>query len=148
PPEAGCGKTPYTYPAVFDPWVTSDADPDRRGNGPGDAVTAVDARTLVSATMAALEWSPPPGASRFPDYGDSGCRDYTCSQLQAACGDFGKCCKAYQAACTMGGVMPSVQVPFERGVGMFLRNSERGFRGLDFQARLVWEDRYGACARP
>jgi hypothetical protein len=31
---------------------------------------------------------------------------------------------------------------------MFLRNSERGFRGLDFQARLVWEDRYGACMRP
>src|SRR5678815_2756795 len=48
----------------------------------------------------------------------------------------------------MNGMMPSDEVPFERGVGMFLRNSERGFRGLDFQARLVWENRYGACARP
>jgi hypothetical protein len=48
----------------------------------------------------------------------------------------------------MGGVSPAVQVPFERGIGMFLRNSERGFRGLDFQARLIWEERYGACSRP
>ena len=47
-----------------------------------------------------------------------------------------------------GGVSPTIEVPFERGVGMFLRNSERGFRGLDFQARLVWENHYGACARP
>ena len=147
PAENGCGKTPYTYPAVFDPWVTADADPERRLNGPGDAVTAIDARTLVSATNAALAWPPPPAASRFPDYGD-GCEDSSCSQMQGYCNQFGACCNSYQAACMMGGVMPSVQVPFERGVGMFLRNSERGFRGLDFQARLVWEDRYGACTRP
>jgi hypothetical protein len=147
PPELGCGKTPYTYPAVFDPWVTSDPDPDRRFNGPGDAVTAVDARTLVTATSAALDWAAPPAASRFPDYGD-GCEDSTCAQMQGYCNQFQACCNSYKAACQMGGVMPSVQVPFERGVGMFLRNSERGFRGLDFQARLIWEDRYGACTRP
>ncbi|HEX5063157.1 MAG TPA: hypothetical protein VFV99_27465 [Kofleriaceae bacterium] len=147
PPELGCGKEPYTYPAVFDPWVTSDADPERRFNGPGDAVTALDARTLVTATNAALEWPAPPAASRFPDYGD-GCENDTCSQMQSSCNQFGGCCNSYKAACMMGGVMPSIEVPFERGVGMFLRNSERGFRGLDFQARLVWEDRTGACARP
>jgi hypothetical protein len=39
-------------------------------------------------------------------------------------------------------------MPFLRGIGVFLRNSERGFRGLDFQARLAWEDRNGACGRP
>ncbi len=147
PPELGCGKGPYTYPDVFDPWVTSDTDPERRFNGPGDAVTAVDARTLVSATRGALDWAAPPAASRFPDYGD-GCEESTCSQMQQYCNQFNACCNSYQAACVMGGVMPSVQVPFERGVGMFLRNSERGFRGLDFQARLVWEDRFGACTRP
>lgn len=147
PPERGCGKTPYTYPAVFDPWVISDADPERRFNGPGDAVSAVDARTLVTATNAALDWALPPAASRFPDYGD-GCEDNTCSQMQSFCTQFGACCNAHEAACKMGGVLPSVQVPFERGVGMFLRNSERGFRGLDFQARLVWENRFGACTRP
>lgn len=147
PAEQGCGKTPYTYPAVFDPWVISDADPERRFNGPGDAVSAVDARTLVTATNAALEWALPPAASRFPDYGD-GCEESTCSQMQSFCNQFNACCNAYAAACQMGGVLPSVQVPFERGVGMFLRNSERGFRGLDFQARLVWENRFGACTRP
>ena len=48
----------------------------------------------------------------------------------------------------MNGVLPAEELPFQRSVGLFLRNSERGFRGLDFQARLSWEDRYGACARP
>ena len=147
PPELGCGNAPYTYPPVFDPWVIADADPERRLNGPGDAVTAIDARTLVSATSAALGWPPPPAASRFPDYGD-GCEGSTCAQMQGYCSQFGACCNTYEAACMMGGVMPEDEVPFERGVGMFLRNSERGFRGLDFQARLVWEDRYGACTRP
>ncbi|HEY5944931.1 MAG TPA: hypothetical protein VIV40_05540 [Kofleriaceae bacterium] len=147
PAELGCGKSPYTYPAVFDPWVIADADPERRFNGPGDAVSAVDARTLVTSIAAALDWTAAPAASRFPDYGD-GCEDNTCSQMQQYCSQFNSCCNSYKAACMMGGVMPSVEVPFERGVGMFLRNSERGFRGLDFQARLIWEDRYGACARP
>lgn len=40
------------------------------------------------------------------------------------------------------------QESYFRGVGMFLKNSERGFRGLDFQARLVWEDHVAACANP
>lgn len=48
----------------------------------------------------------------------------------------------------MKGVFPSTEIPFQLGIGTFLRNSERGFRGLDFQARLAWEDRYGGCARP
>jgi len=148
PAELGCGKTPYTYPPVFDPWVTTDPDEARRLNGPGDAVTAVDARTLVSALTAALDWTAPPAASHFPDYGDIGCEDVSCSQMQGYCNQFQQCCHAYAGACQMNGVSPAVEVPFERGVGMFLRNSERGFRGLDFQARLVWEDRYGACARP
>ena len=41
PADGHCGPDAYAYPAVFDPWVTSDADPERRRNGPGDAVTAV-----------------------------------------------------------------------------------------------------------
>jgi hypothetical protein len=147
PAELGCGKGPYTYPAVFDPWVLADADPARRQNGPGDAVTAVDPRTLVTATNAALDWTAPPVASRFPDYGD-GCESETCSEMSSYCSSQHACCNAYQAACVMNGPLPSEQIPFERGVGMFLRNSERGFRGLDFQARLVWENRYGACAKP
>jgi hypothetical protein len=147
PPEAGCGDSPYTYPAVYDPWVIADPDVAKRQNGPGDAVTAVDARTLVSATNAALGWSAPPAASRFPDYGDPGCEEESCADTANDCNQFGACCEVHDA-CQAGGLLPSVELPFERGVGMFLRNSERGFRGLDFQARLVWEDRYGACTRP
>ncbi len=145
-PDAGCGPSPYTYPNVFDPWVISDADEERRNNGPGDAVTAIDPRTLVTATSAALDWGPPPLASRFADYGE-GCTNTTsCARLTQLCGQ-GQCCTA-SMACQMGAPIPYDEVGFQRGVGMFLRNSERGFRGLDFQARLSWEDRYGACARP
>jgi len=149
PPELGCGAQPYSYPNVFDPWVIADADPAKRQNGPGDAVTAIAARTLVSATNAALAWPPPPAATRFPDYGETGCETLGCAELQQSCdGTDHACCTTLHAVCEMGGMMPQVELPFERGIGMFLRNSERGFRGLDFQARLVWEDRFGACARP
>ncbi len=146
-PDGRCGETPYAYPNVFDPWVTSDPDPARRRNGPGDAVTAVDGRTLISAAAAALEWPAPPIASRFPDYGEPTCANSSCVQLQAQCGG-GACCTTYQAACVMNGLLPAEELPFGRSIGLFLRNSERGFRGLDFQARLSWEDRYGACTRP
>jgi hypothetical protein len=139
PATDACGA-PDGYPDVFDPW--------ERGNGPGDAIAPVDARTLVTAANAALGWSPPPAATRFPDYGDVGCELAACSQMRTSCADSGACCNAYTAACEAGGRLPAVELPFERSVGMFLRASERGFRGLDVQARLVWEDRYGACERP
>lgn len=145
-PDAACGPGPYTYPNVFDPWVISDADEERRKNGPGDAVTAVDARTLVTATAAALDWSDPPRASRFADHGEDCVNTTTCARLMQLC-QGGQCCESAQA-CQMGGYIPYDELGFQRGVGIFLRNSERGFRGLDFQARLAWEDRYGACARP
>ena len=136
--EAGCGAGPYTYPNVYDPWVTSDPDPAKRLNGPGDAVTAIDARTLVSAINLALEW-PSHATARFPISGSFSCLQLSCAQLQSQCNG-NQCCNEFQGVCT--------ELPFARGVGMFLRNSERGFRGVDFQARLAYENRYGACARP
>ncbi|MCS6899059.1 MAG: hypothetical protein RMJ98_18065 [Myxococcales bacterium] len=36
---------------------------------------------------------------------------------------------------------------FQASVGVFLKNAEPGFRGLDFQGRLGWESRFGSCAR-
>lgn len=145
-PDAGCGPSPYTYPNVFDPWVTADADEERRKNGPGDAVQAIDGRTLVTATAGALEWTDPPLMSRFPDHGENCVNTTTCARLMQLAGS-GQC-RDSAMACQMGGYIPYDELGFQRGVGMFLRNSERGFRGIDFQARLSWEDRYGGCAKP
>ena len=145
PAEAGCGASPYTYPNVYNPWVISDPDPTKRLNGPGDAVSAIDARTLVSTFNAALEWALPPASSRFPEYGDIDC-ELSNAELASAC-SFQQCCNSYHAV-QAGGVSPRIEVPFERGVGMFLKNSDKGFRGLDFQARLVWENHANACTRP
>jgi hypothetical protein len=143
PPEAACGTGPYTYPNVFDPWVISDSDPARRLNGPGDAVVPVAPRTLITATEGALEW-PPETDVRFPDMGEPGCEELTCSQAQSFCNFNGGCCGTAPLICA--GIDPPVT--FQRGIGVYLRNSERGFRGLDFQARLTWEKKYGACTSP
>ncbi|MFO0659952.1 MAG: hypothetical protein U0165_09005, partial [Polyangiaceae bacterium] len=37
---------------------------------------------------------------------------------------------------------------FQSEIGIFLKNSEPGFRGFDFQARLAWEERMGRCTNP
>lgn len=146
PAELGCGSSPYTYPAVYDPWVIADADPAKHKNGPGDAVTSIDARTLITASNAALAWPPPPMASRFADYGEPGCENESANQLAQDCA--AHFCCATKAAVAAGGLLPAEELPFERGVGMFMRNSERGFRGLDFEGLLTWEDRYGVCTKP
>lgn len=36
-------------------------------------------------------------------------------------------------------------IVFNRGTGVFLKNGEPGFKGFDFQARLVWESAYAPC---
>jgi hypothetical protein len=146
PPEAGCGPGPYTYPAVFDPWVIDDADEQRHGNGPGDAVAAVSPRTLISAAYAGLEWSKAV-SEQFP-MDEEACEGASCSELGASC-QFGSCCETYMVQCQ--GEPPTLdpeELGFQRGIGAFIKNGERGFRGLDFQARLAWEDRFGACAKP
>ena len=146
-PADGCSPHAYPLANVFDPWVIADPSEARRHNGPGDSVQPVPARALVTAVNAALEWTPPPDASRFPDYGED-CGGLTCAEIGQYCSQFGACCITKQAVCLHGGASPTTELPFQRSVGMFLRNSERGFAGLDFQGRLAWEDRYGACARP
>ena len=146
-PEAGCGSGAYPLPNVFDPWVIADPDEALRHNGAGDSIQPVPPRALVTATNAALGWGAPPDATRFPDYGE-GCEDTTCGDMKQFCQQFGACCVTEQAVCVDHGQDPTAELAFERGVGMFLRNSERGFSGLDFQGRLAWEDRYGACGKP
>ena len=67
-----------------------------------------------------------------------------------ACNQFGACCATWDQQCNGGGGGGSSvdEFAFQQGIGAFLKNGERGFRGLDFQARLVWEDRFGTCAKP
>jgi hypothetical protein len=150
-PEEGCGSAEYIYPNLYDPWVTTDTDEARRHNGPGDAIAAVSARTLMRTAFSALEW-PEQGDLNFPGGGGGGgdpgfCDGNTCTDLQDACNQQGLCCQTYAEQCGGGGGSVD-EYAFQQGAGAFLKNGERGFRGLDFQARLVWEDRFGACANP
>jgi hypothetical protein len=145
-PEAACGTGPYTYPNVYDPWVISDVDPMKQLNGPGDSIAAVSARTLMRTAYGALDW-PVPTDFDFPQGAASEpfCAGNTCTDLQQACQQQGVCCATYQSQCEGNG---QDELSFQQGVGAFLKNGDRGFRGLDFQARLVWENRFGACAKP
>lgn len=43
---------------------------------------------------------------------------------------------------------PNAESDFQGEVGLFMKNSEPGFRGFDFQARLSWEDRFATCEKP
>lgn len=150
PPAQGCGPGPYAMDNVYDPWVIGDEDPARRRNGSGDAVAPLSARTILSAAYAALEWQAPKVRS-FPEVGY--CDQASCGELNFVCSSFGVCCGEKTLYCEMGAPRPDAAAAFDeyllqRGIGVFLRNSERGFRGLDFQARLEWEYRYGRCENP
>ncbi len=106
-PGVGCGAPPYGLPPLYDPWVTSDEDPERHGNGPGDRVHALPARTALRSAHHALGWpAPSEWVSRQP-------------------------AEAVQAA-----------------IGVFLRESQPGFTGSDFQGFLEFEAAYGGCTYP
>ncbi len=154
PAEAGCGVGPYNMPAVFDPWTTEDAELERRNNGPGDGVHPLAARTLLSSAYVALQWRRPFFES-FPErpFSVDSCAQAlpSCEQLGEACANNGQCCFAERYWCDY---VPSNEEPstreqrsLMRGIGVFLKNGDKGFRGLDFQARLVFEDRFGDCRK-
>ena len=152
PPEAGCGAGPYDMPALYDPWVTSDSVPARRGNGAGDAVAALSPRVLLRAAHDALEW-PRPFYYAFPEESPEIqiCSEtYTCREMASVCKVDGTCCEAYELECNAPPEQPAPDDlrAFERGIGIFLKHGEKGFRGLDFQARLVFEDAFGSCSNP
>jgi len=153
PAETGCEADPYGMPPIYDPWVTTDPDPARRGNGPGDAVVPLSARVLLRTAWSALEWRRPLYYG-FPEesFASESCTElYTCRQMASLCQSDGVCCEAYEATCTGTGdseLTADDMRAFERGIGVFLKHGERGFRGLDFQARLVFEDMFGACRNP
>lgn len=154
PAEAGCGTGPYNMPPVFDPWTIAEEDEELRNNGPGDGVHPLSSRTLLSSAYTALEWRRP-FFEAFPERPNSinSCAQAfpSCTQLENACESGGQCCFAEKYWCDYG---PSEDEPgtraqrtFLRGIGAFLKNGDKGFRGLDFQARLVFEDRFAACRK-
>jgi hypothetical protein len=137
-------------PAVYDPWVNSDADAERRLNGSGDAVHALSTRTAARAAYSALAWPDTP-LYDFPNVGD--CDEAPCNELSFYCSSFGACCAEEILYCQQGAERPDAALAaeeraFQRATGQFLKNAERGFRGLDFQARLEWENRFGLCQAP
>lgn len=119
-PEQSCGTSAYPYPALLDPWVRAEPEVEKRGNGAGDAVHALSGRTLLSSAYAALGW-PSPTNQAFPE------------------GFFGD---------LDGDTTGLSEVEIQRGLGIFHGISEKGFRGLDFQAQLFFESRFGACQKP
>jgi hypothetical protein len=154
PPAAGCGDAPYALANVYNPWVIGEGDPTMRMNSSADGVHPLAARTLWSAAYAALEWST--GAHPHVSFPEVPLEVYyclqggfSCSALETYCQTTGDCCTAveYCNDPSLEAAASEEQV-FQRGVGAFLKNGERGFAGLDFQARLVWEQRFGACANP
>lgn len=118
PPEAGCGDGPYAAPAVFDPWVIAEEDPVKRKNSAADGVVSLPARIAAQAFYKALDWRLP--STSFPDL------YYTPEDDPAV---------PFLAA----------ERQFQAEVGFYLKNAEPGFAGFDFQARLGWENRFGAC---
>ncbi|RYZ08572.1 MAG: hypothetical protein EOO73_06870 [Myxococcales bacterium] len=116
-PESGCGG-PYAAPAVFDPWVIAEEDPVKRKNSAADGVVSLPARIAAQAFYKALSWQLPNAS--FPDLYYADGEDPALPFLAA-------------------------ERQFQAEVGFYLKNAEPGFNGFDFQARLGWENRFGAC---
>lgn len=152
PPEEGCGVGPYNMPPVYDPWVISDADPEKHLNSTADGVATLSARTLLRSAYHALGWRIP----RFQDFPafpleHQACSQNSCVIMDSICQATFDCCVTYELECADP---PDAEEPtsgeertFLREIGAFLKNGERGFRGLDFQARLAWEDRFATCSK-
>ncbi len=154
PPVVGCGGTPYSLANVYNPWVIAEADPAMRWNSAADGVHPLSARTLWTAAYGALEWRT--ASYAYVDFPEVPVEvffclqgGFSCSQIEAYCQTTGDCCTAvdYCRDPSLEAAANEEQA-FQRGVGAFLKNGERGFAGLDFQARLVWEERFGACENP
>jgi hypothetical protein len=129
-PDAGCGSAPYAVPRIFDPWVTAEADPSKRGNSSGDGVVSLSARTATRTAYAALGWPLVPYAGDFPIFEEDDDEDDPQTPEELA-----------------DNRVKAAEYQFQSEVGIFLKNSEPGFRGFDFQALLGWQDRFGSCAK-
>lgn len=124
-PEAACETNPYGAPRIFDPWRTAEPDPAFQGNSISDGVQPASARTAARAAYAALGWPLAAYGQVLPNVSGWG-----------------------ENSVTVGGLASgTLELQFQTETGTPLKNSQPGFRGLDFQARLGWEDRFAQCQK-
>jgi hypothetical protein len=123
PPDAECWAGGYELPRIFDPWVTGEEDPVKRGNSVGDGTVMLSTRTTARTAYGALGWRLGALGSSFPNVTVTGWTD------------------------NPSGTSGTVEKQFQNETGFFNKNTEVGFRGFDFQARLGFEDRFARCAK-
>ena len=122
-PETGCGNNPYGAPRIFDPWRMAEPDVTEQGNSISDSVQAISSRTQARAAYGALGWPLVAYGSVFPNVSGWG-----------------------ENSITVNGVASgTLELQFQTETGYYLKSSQPGFRGLDFQGRLGWEDRFAQC---
>jgi hypothetical protein len=124
-PDSGCWENAYSVPRIFDPWVTEEQSEVKRGNSVGDAAVMLSTRTAGRSAYAALGWRLSAYGSAFPNHSGYGENSITTAGMSS-------------------GVL---ERQFQNETGYFNKNTELGFRGFDFQARMGWEDRLGRCAK-
>jgi len=123
PPDSECWENGYELPRIFDPWVTADEDPVKRNNSLGDGAVMLSARTVARTAYGALGWRLNALGSSFPSVSVTG-------WVENPSGQSG-----------------TLERQFQNETGYFNKNTEVGFRGFDFQARLGFEDRLGRCTK-
>jgi len=125
-PETGCGNNPYGAPRIFDPWRSAEPDESKRGNSISDSVQPISARTQARAAYGALGWPLVAYGSVFPKETGWGENPITISS---------------------GVTTGTIELQFQTETGYYLKSAMPGFRGLDFQGRLGWEDRFAQCSK-
>ena len=122
-PESGCGNNPYGAPRIFDPWRSAEPEESKRGNSITDSVQPISPRTQARAAYGALGWPLVAYGSVFPNVSGWGENSVTVNGVSSG----------------------TLELQFQTETGYYLKSSQPGFRGLDFQGRLGWEDRFAQC---
>lgn len=124
-PDSGCWENAYSLPRIFDPWVTAEESEIKQNNSIGDGAIMLSGRTAARSAYASLGWRLSSHGSMYPTVSGYGENSATVGTVNS--GTFEK--------------------QFQQETGYFTKNTEVGFRGFDFQARMGWEDRFGRCGK-
>jgi hypothetical protein len=136
-PETGCGTNPYGAPRIFDPWRSAEPLVSEQGNSITDSIQAISARTQARAAYAALGWPLTAYDALSPD-----------TRTSSSGASFGQTNLTIPAGFpSAGSTTALVENQFQTETGYYLKASQPGFRGLDFQGRLGWEDRFSQCQK-